>query len=125
MDKNKFGLFNSQMMGDLQAEQVRDLSSNKSLLQQHEASKIGMKGIKGAAAPKSSFLGMEGQTWGNIGSALSGIGSIGNIYLGHKSLGLMKDQLGLQKEQWRETQKELQHMRAQRTKGNSHYGGSY
>jgi len=67
------------------------------------------------------LFGMSTDGWSAAGDVMGGIGSIGNMFLGFQSLGLMEDQLGLQKEQWGETKRELNTMRATRDKLNTSY----
>ncbi len=71
--------------------------------------------------PQQGLFGMSTDGWSATGDMLGGIGSIGNMFLGFQSLGLMEDQLGLQKEQWGETKRELNTMRATRDKLNTSY----
>lgn len=59
--------------------------------------------------------------WQGAGNLLGGIGSIGNIVLGQRSLGLLEDQLGLQQEQWNEARTELNRMRNTRNRLNTEY----
>jgi len=60
-------------------------------------------------------------TWSSFGNVASGIGSIGNMALGFQQLGLLEDQLGLQREKWGEQKAELNTMRATRDKLNTSY----
>ena len=60
-------------------------------------------------------------TWNAFGNVAGGIGSLGNMFLGFQSLGLMEDQLGLQQEKWGEQKAELNTMRATRDKLNTSY----
>ena len=60
-------------------------------------------------------------TWGNMGQLMGGVGAIGNMALGFKSLGLMEDQLKLQQSQWNENLAELNTMRGVRSKTNAAY----
>jgi len=61
--------------------------------------------------------------WNAAGDIMSGLGSLGNIYLGFESLGLLKDQNRLSRSKWKETKKELNHMRAVRDRLNASYAG--
>jgi len=59
--------------------------------------------------------------WQGTGSMLSGLGSIGNIWLGSQSLGLLEDQLAMQQDAWNEQKQELDYMRQTRDKLNTSY----
>ncbi len=72
---------------------------------------------------QNDFLGMGMDGWNTTGNMLSGIGSIGNIALGFKGLGLMEDQVDLAQDKWGETKAELNRMRGTRNKLNTNYMG--
>ncbi len=67
------------------------------------------------------LFGMSSSGWGNMGQLMGGVGALGNMALGFKSLGLMKDQIGLQQSQWDESLAELNTMRGVRSKTNAAY----
>jgi len=58
----------------------------------------------------------------NIG--VSTLGTLGSLYLGFKQYGLMKDQLGMAKEQWSRTKQELDRIQAVRKKLTDSYMNS-
>ena len=60
-------------------------------------------------------------TWDSMGNMMSGIGSLGNIWMGYQQMGLLEDQLGLQREQWNETLAELNHQRELRDRTTTQY----
>jgi hypothetical protein len=57
------------------------------------------------------------------GQFMGGLGSLGNMALGFKGLGLLEDQLDLQRNQWNESKAELDTMRQARNKLNTQYLG--
>ena len=61
--------------------------------------------------------------WKAAGDVASGLGSIGNVYLGAQGLGLMEDQLAIQEDQWAETKAELARLRGVRKKVTQTYMG--
>ena len=46
---------------------------------------------------------------------ISGLGSLANIYLGFKQLGIMQDTLAMEKDKWNEQKTELKHVRKVRS----------
>ena len=52
---------------------------------------------------------------------VQGLGSLANIYLGFQGLDLAKKQMGLAKDQWRETKNEINRIRNVRNKINKQY----
>jgi hypothetical protein len=59
--------------------------------------------------------------WQGAGNIMGGLGSIGNIWLGSQSLGLLEDQLAMQQNAWDEQKKELDYIRQTRDKLNTSY----
>jgi hypothetical protein len=57
----------------------------------------------------------------SAGALLGGLGSLGNVALGFKGLGLLEDQLGLKREQWNESLAELNHLRDTRDRISTAY----
>jgi len=92
----------------------------------------GYGGVYNTASGSQGLMGMlndgwnkvdfgSAKTWGNMGQLMGGVGALGNMALGFKSLGLMEDQLGLQQSQWNESLAELNTMRGVRSKTNAAY----
>ena len=59
--------------------------------------------------------------WQGAGDAMSGLGALGNIWLGSQSLGLLEDQLAMQQDAWNEQKAELNRLRRVRDKVNTSY----
>ena len=59
--------------------------------------------------------------WQGMGSFMGGLGSLGNMGLGFKSLGLLEDQLAMQQDAWSEQKAELDRLRQTRDKLNTSY----
>jgi len=59
-----------------------------------------------------------------LSTGISTLGTLGSLWLGFKQYGLMKDQLGMAKEQWNRTKQELDRIQAVRKKLTDSYMNS-
>ncbi len=64
----------------------------------------------GSTGPFDTF----NSTMASAGKIASGVASLGQIYVGLKSLDIAKDELKLKKDQWKMSKEELQHLQGTR-----------
>jgi len=69
----------------------------------------------------NSLIGKASPYIGAASGIASTMGSLANIYLGFQQMGIMKEQLGMAREQWAEQKQELQHVRGVRKRLTSQY----
>jgi len=77
------------------------------------------------SAPTTSGGLMDYFNADNFGGTLKGIGGIASglygMYLGNQQLGIMEDNLAMNKDKWKEQKKELNHLRGTRTRLTNQY----
>ncbi len=78
-------------------------------------------------AGSNSTFGAGGGFDRGVGMLSKGVGaatSLGQLYVGLKSLGLAEDELDIKKDQWKMSKEELQHMQATRARLTASYMGN-
>ena len=106
---------NSQLQGLLTGPQFQNLPINQQISALASVAPLfnqqqGMGGFMG---------GMKG-----LGSLMGGLSSLAGIFMGFKQLDLMKEQLGIAKDQWNTTKEELNRIRGVRKRLGNEYMSS-